>query len=238
MKREKKQQVQNTKTKKNGFSLKTYLREFLVFISKNLIKPTGVLFVVAVILIALGIKPVIDVTMAQDCAGSCVDEMALFFEYSSRLQVLLVIAFAGIVPYMYAPVFGFVVSIIAEVSVFAYVIKGYGYMKGIAFGIIPLILNVIIVCIITALGIYICKSVTTGYRLSNAKSMNAMNFKIKIYESLNKEEKVKELTKKRDAKINKLKQQKEKINYLQILNTSIVVCIIQFISVIIQDMML
>ena len=163
----------------------------------------------------------------DECVGTCRDGIKLFSEYGSKISVLAITAFAGIVPYMYAPIIGFFGSVINEVTTLAYAIKGYGYLGGILAGIIPMILNIII-----------CKSITVGYRISSTKNMNFMNFRIRLYEALGKQNKVEELTKKRDEKIDKLESKKEKINYLQILNVAIVVCIIQFVSTLIQHIVL
>jgi len=232
----KKEVKRNKKTKK--FTFKSYLKDFLMFVDKNLLKTIGILFVIAILLIAVSIKPIVSNILAQECVGTCRDGVTLFSEYGSKLQVLLVTAFAGIVPYIYAPVVGFIGYTLSEVTSFSYIIKGYGYAAGIGLGIIPLLLNLVIICIVTALGIYICRTVTVGYKISSVKNMNFTNFRIKLYEVLQNEKKVKEYTEKRDKKLERLQDKKEKINYLQILNVAVVVCIMQFISVAIQEILL
>lgn len=236
---EQKKEVKNKKiNKKKKMSFKSYIREFLLFVDKNILKTTGILAIIAVLLLAITIKPIITTTIAKECEGLCRDQVTFLSEISSKLQVILVTAVAGIVPYIYAPVVGFLGYIFSELTNFAYIIKGFGYVKGIAIGIVPLMLNVLTICIITALGIYICRKVTVGYRISNIKNMNFTNFKIRLYEILQKEKKVQALTKARDTKIEKLQAKKEKLNYIQILNTAIVVSIIQLVSVAIQEIML
>lgn len=230
----------NVKKQDKGkkYTVKSYIREFLLFVDKKLLKTIGVLFVIAILLIAVSFKFTVTDVLAQDCQGTCRDGVTILSSFSSQIQILFITAFAGIAPYLYAPIIGFIGYVLQEVSKLAYIIKGYGYLAGIGLGIIPLILNILVICIITALGIYICKNNTLGHKISNLKNMNMLEFKIKLYETAGKDEKAKELTKTRDEKIKKLEDKKEKINYLQILNVAIVVCIVQFISVLIQEIII
>lgn len=230
----------NAKSKKKvkKFNIKTYLRDFLLFVDKKLLKAIGILLVVGILFTAIMVSPMIDATNVAECEGACIDEIALFPDYFSKLQILLVTLVAGIVPYTYISVVGFIGYAANQVSNFAFLIKEYGYLAGIGAGIIPLILNIITICITTALAIYICRTVTVGYKMSNVKNMNFTNFRIKLYEVLKMEDKVKALNKKKEDKLNKLQEKKEKLNYIQILNTSIVVCVLQFVSVIIQHILI
>lgn len=234
-----KDKVEQNKGKKNKkFNLKSYIREFLIFADKKLIKTIGILLVVAILLVAISISPMLEATVVQECEGTCTDGISIMSEYGSKLTILLITLIAGIVPYVYAPIVGFVGYVLNEVSTLSYIIKMYGALPGIGIGIIPLILNIITICIVTALGIYICRATTVGYKISNIKNMNLTNFRIKFYEAVENDNKSEALTKSRDEKIKKLEDKKEKINYLQILNVGIIVCIIQFISVLIQKIML
>ena len=223
---------------KKNFNIKKYIKEFLLFADKHLLKKAGILFVVALLIIGISLGFMVNTVKADECVGTCRDGIKLFSEYGSKMSVLFVTAFAGVVPYMYAPIIGFVGSVINEVTTLAYAIKGYGYFGGTLAGIVPMLLNIMIVCIVASLGIYVCKAITVGYKISNVQNINLVNFKIKLYEGLSREKKVKELTKKRDEKLKKLESKKEEINYLQIFNTAIVVSIIQFVSVVIQHVVL
>lgn len=228
----------NSKQKSKKINFKSYIRDFLIFVNDKIIKNTGILFVVAVLLIAITIKGNVAIVLSEDCVGTCRDGVTILSSFWTQIQVLVVTIVAGIVPYLYAPIVGFLGYVMQEVAKLSYIIKGYGYLAGIGLGIIPLILNVLVICIVTALGIYICKNVTLGYKISNKKNMNMMEFRIKLYESTGKTAKANELINKRDEKIAKLEAKKEKINYLQILNITVVVSIIQFISVLIQEIIL
>jgi len=225
------------KDKKTKGNIKSYLRDFLLFVDKNILKTTGILVVVAIFIVALTVQPLLKDTLTIACEGACRDGITLLSEYGLKLQVLLITGVAGVVPYIYAPILGFVGYIINEVSGFTFIIKGYGYSLGTILGILPLILNILTICIVTALGIYMCRTLTVGYKIASLRNMNFTNFRIKLYEVLQNEEKVKKLTEKKEAKIEKLQITRGKLNYLQILNVSIFACILQFISVLIQQIL-
>ena len=234
MKSTKQMSKESKKKHRKEFNIKEYIRDFLLFVDKKILKTMCILFIISVILIVCSLILVVPAVLQEECQGACRDSIKLFVEYGSTIGELIVTAFAGIVPYMYVPVVGFIGLILGEVSTVAYAIKGYGYILGILASIIPLTLNVVVICIVTSVGIYICKCVTTSNRLFNAKSSSWLDFKINVYEILKKQDKVKSLRKKKEERIKTLEEKSEKINYLQILNTTIVVSIIQFVSILIQ----
>jgi len=221
--------------KKNELSFKKHIRDFLLFIDNKLIKTVGILAVVALVLIVISISPM--VSSVNEQTQHVNETMTISTDFLSKLKILLFTLVAGIVPYVYIAVLGLVGYVVNEVTSLSELIVEYGYLGGIGAGIIPLVINVIIICVVTALAIYICKTVTVSYKISNIKNMNFTNFRIKLYEVLQKEDKVKMLTKKKEEKLNKLQKNKEKLNYIQILNVSIVICILQFISVVIQHIL-
>ena len=230
--------VSNKRASKKDSNIKKYIKDFFVFADNHLIKKIGLFIVLAILIVAISLGFVVSAVKDAECVGTCRDGVKLFQEYGSRMSVILFIGIAGVVPYMYVSIIGFAGMVISEATTLAYAIKGYGYVGGILAGIVPLLLNTITVSIVTALGIYICKVVTVGYKISNIKNMNAMNFRIRLNEVLARQKKVEELTKKKEEKLGRLEAKREKLAYLQILNTAIVVSIIQFVSVVIQHIVL
>ena len=163
-----------TTKSKQPFNLKKYLRDFLVFVDKKLVKTSKVLLIISILLIAISIRLIITTVMADECKGACMDGISLWSNYSENLQVLAVTVISGILPYLYAPVVGFIGSILSETYRLAYLVKGFGYIKGVAIGIVPLVLNLLVICITVSLGIYICKTVTIGYKISSINNMNSI----------------------------------------------------------------
>ncbi len=235
MEKEKQQREKSTNKKKP--KLKEYLRNFLLFIDKNIWNTMKILIVIAVLLTAISIKPLIDYTSLLECEGSCFDNATIWTDYVANIKLLLFTLVAGVVPYVYIPVVGFIAHILQEMLDVAVIIKEAGILGAFVSGIIPLTLSSVAICLVTSTAIYICKSMTISYRITNIKNMNFMNFKIRLYETLQNEEKVQALVKKKEEKLNKLQAKKEKLNYLQILNVIIVAGILEFIAVAIQHIL-
>lgn len=230
---------QKIKDKKENKSVKKYLKNFLMFINEKLYKQIKVLLIVAILIIALSLTAFVSQALKDTCVGMCRDEsVTLISTYWNKLQILLVSAISGIVPYLYAPIIGFIGYLLSIVSEISYIIKGLGYVKGIFVSILPFVINVITISLVTSLGIYICKTVMVGYRISNLKNMNFLNFRIKLYEELGNKEKQKKLVKKKETKLKKLESKHEKLDYLQIINVFIVSAILQFIATLIQEILI
>ena len=220
--------MKERKIKKENMGIKNYIKNFLIFIRDNVEKKFGILLAISLLLIAIELKIILGLEQGADE----VEKIGLFKEYWENVKIIFITGFAGIVPYMYAPVVGYFGYIYIEVAKLVSIIKTYGYLKGILLGGFPFLLNIVVICIVTALGIYICRKITVGYKISNVKNMNFLNFRIRLYEVIGNETKEKELAKKRDDKIAKLENSKEKLNYLQIVNTMVVCLILEFISVV------
>lgn len=224
---------------KNKFSIKKYLRDFLKFIQENMSRYIKVFLVISIILIALTISTFITKAESSTCIGMCRDSSVNFItEYWSKLQILLITIVAGIVPYIFAPVIGFIGYVLSIASELSYIIKGLGYIKGIAIWLFPAMLDILTISITVSVGVYICKTVTVGYKISSINSMNFLNFRIKLYEEIGNKQKYEQLTKLKKEKIEKLEGKKNKLNYLQILNVVILIVILQFISTLIQEILL
>lgn len=217
------------KTKKK-FSFKEYINNFLNFFKENLLKYFKIFVITSLIIIPVGIKAINGIDFEKIPAGDVVS----FKLFINNIEALYITVLSGIVPYMYVPVVGFLAFIYSDVVNFVYVISTYGYLKGIVISFLPLIISVFDISMISAIGIYICKRITVKYKLSDIKHMNSLNFKISMYETLGKKNKVKEYKKKKEGKISKLEKNNKKLNYIQIGNTLIIVTILEFISFLIK----
>lgn len=224
------------KTKKN---LETYLKDFLVFIDTKLKKPAKVLIIISIVLIAVALIPTLNVIKEQNCVNMCRDQAVTFVsEYLDKLTFLGLTLVAGFVPYVYVTVLGFVGYILEEVVQLSYIIDAHGYLIGTLMGIIPLILNILVISLIGATGLYMCKNATASAKISKVSNMNFTNLKIQFYEAVGNVKKKEELEQRKEKKLGKLKNNQEKNNYLQILNVVIVAAIIQLISVAIQEIII
>ena len=174
----------------------------------------------------------------QKCGATCIDSITMSSEISNKIVVDILTLFAGIVPYAYLPIIGFLGSLLRDIPMFVWVINEHGYFLGGIFGIIPLILNIVAISSLTATGMYLCKTVTYRYKLSNMSHMNLLNFRIKFYEMTNNKQKLGKLTSKKNKKVEAMKNKCEKINYLQLINITAFCILLQEIAVIIQKILI
>lgn len=223
---------------KKKFNLKTYLKDFYLFIYKHLRKTTVILIIISIILCAISFNPLYDAASMVGEEQTYSNESSLLYTYCMKLQTIVIMPLTGIAPYIYAPLVGVVLGTLSEVYNLVYVIKDYGTFLGTVLSFIPFILNILLFAITGALGVYICNMVTLGQRISNMKNMNWYNFKCEIYRALNKQDKLNSAKKKRQQKMDKLCGKKEKVQYVQILNTLVVVAILQLVSVIIEKILM
>lgn len=213
-----------------GMTFKSYLKETLEFFNTNLKKPFVILAIISILIIVMGVST----GVASIQAGTYNEEnfKAISFgeSYITNLQVIFVVIFAGIVPYMYVPVIGGLAGAYTELTTLAYLIVEKGYLKACLIYILPMLLNIAIITMATVLGMYICKTVTAGYKLDNMKHMNSTNFKIKLYELTKKDKKKKELENKKNKKLKELESKSKKIDYFQLVNITVILFIIQIIA--------
>ena len=216
------------------FTLKDYLTTFAIFFKEKLAKSVVILLVIAIILSVIMLKISLGVNKDINEIG----DFSFFKEIINGLKVFIIIIISGIIPYLYAPVIGFVEFLITNSVNLSKLIIVYGFGIAILKGIIPFLINIISICLITSIGIYICREITLGYKISSSKDMNFTSFKIQLYKSIGNEKKSKEIAKKRDEKVKKLENKKTKIEYLQIINVIILVTILQVISALIEKIVL
>ncbi len=204
----------------SGMTFKSYLKETYVFVKDNLLKTTLIILVIA--LFSVG-------SVLYSPASFKYDKPDVTFmkDWIERIQVFAIIAFAGIVPYMYIPVVGLAAGISTECMYFANYVLNVGRMKGTLVYIAPLLLNLLFLAISTAIGFYICRNATISQRISSVKSKNTMDLKMSIFEATNKKDKVKAIEKKRKEKIKELENKKQKLDLFQIVNVTVIISVIQ-----------
>ena len=221
---------ENISERFKGITFKSYLKRIYDFFNSNLKKTFVVMCVVAVLLIVIGVQT--EVNSIQNGTNSSYNLDGLTFgeSYISNIQVIFMVVLAGIVPYMYIPVAGGLMEMYNELVMSAYIIVEKGYLKGILLYIFPLLLNICIISVATALGVYICKTVTMKYKIDNIKHMNSTNFRLKWYEVIKNEKKKETLEEKKNKKLIKLEKKYKKIDYFGLINITIRLFVLQIIA--------
>ena len=206
-----------------GMTLKTYIKSTWTFIKENLIKVIGIVLVITLIATAgLLIKPAV---LKMDIAN-----VTFGTNYIEAIKIIVIMVVSGIAPYIYAPVIGVVYTIYLEVICMANLIIEVGYIKGIFMYIIPFVLNVLVAAVVSAVGIYICRNITLGYKIKDVKATNSMDLRISIYEAAKKVDKKKKLEKERKDKISKLESKKKELDLFQIINVTAILCVVELLA--------
>lgn len=226
--------IKETNDKKK---FKLYINNFISFYNKNLKKPTGVLIIVSIFILAFLFLLLFEVLKNAYDENLTSFYVGFFEGLKQRFVFLLLILISGVAPFFYIPVLGFVLYLYNEFVEFTQLICQNGVVPSTFINLIPILINIFSVSLITATGIYLCKLSTVKYKLAQAKNMNATNFLIRIYQIFGNEKKLKETQKKQDKKIEKIQSRDEKINYLQMINIICIVTILQIISLLIQKIL-
>lgn len=218
------------KEKIKGMTIKKFFKSIYDFYNKNLKKTFLVLCAINILLIVLGVPSVVQILKASGETEEIITKVSFFNIYSINVQIVFFIVLAGIVPYIYVPVVGVFAGIILEISKFATLIVDKGYVIATVMYLVPMLLNICIISLAVALGIYMSKTVTAKYRLTNVKSMNLTKFRIDLYDMLKKEDKKEVLEKKREQKIAALEKKNRKLDYFNIISITVILFVLQIIA--------
>ncbi len=222
-KKERKEKV-NVKEKilnsTKDLTLKTYIKSTFTFVKDNLFK-------IVCIIMALAIFGMASLLINPESLKANMANITFGHTYVETIKVIVIVVLSGIAPYLYAPIIGIAYTIFLECMYMANLILKVGYFKGIFIYIVPFILNVLIMAIAGAIGIYICKNITLGHRITNIKATNSMDLRMSIYEAAKKIDKKNAIDKKRKDKIAKLESKKQELDLFQIINVTVILCVLQ-----------
>jgi len=166
------------------------------------------------------------------------EEITISQNYLSRAEMLLLTLVASVVPYFYMPYLGLVLYMYNEVVTLAHVINISGYLFGIVKYLLPLIFNICSIAILTGVAVYLVKIVTDKTRMNRNSSMNFTSFRLKIYEMLKRQDKYDALNKKQQERIKKIQKNTEKIQWKGVAITSGIAFVIQFVGVVLQNILI
>lgn len=215
-------------------TFKSYIKETLEFFNNNLKKIFIILSIISLLIILLGITSAISLIRNEAIDVTTITDFTFGQQYFNNIKTIAIIVFSGIVPYMYVPIVGTIAGTSTELITLAYLIVKKGYILACIMYILPMLITVCIINMATALGIYICKSITLGYKLDNMKHMNSINFKLELYKLTKKEDKKKQLEKKKNQKIKVLEDKHNKIDYFHVINITIILFLLQLIASILR----
>lgn len=209
------------------------------FLKKDVLTKFLICVVIAVILVLVFTISSVNHVKTLGCKELFCDSEGITISenFISRLEMLLLTAFAAMVPYFYMPYLGLVAYMYNEIITIAHIINIYGYAIGILKYILPLILNILTIGLVTAVSVYMEKIATHKFILSRHNAMNFTSFRMKIYQMLKKQDKYEKLYEKQQKRIDKIKQNTEKIKWKGVIITFVAAVIIQFLSTVLQNIL-
>lgn len=218
--------------------MKEFLKKYFKFYIENLRKKVNILIILSVIFIFLSLLfNLKETNIIVD--GVILKSTMTFLTISKNKIILLAIGIvAGVVPYFYISAFVFVLYLYNEFIEIYTTASYFGLFSGTLRAIVPVLLNMFVISLSTALGIYICKVSTVKYKISQTTNMNWTNFRIKFFEASGNTAGVEKLKAKQDERLKKLNARDNKFEYINIFTTIIFIVFVQIISSLIQAILI
>ncbi len=204
------------------------------FIKENVLKSTiilAIIGIIATVLITL-IFSFSDVNLLQE--GQTVDKLSFLSTLKERAIILALILVAGWVPYFY----------ISAIAYFAYIFMLSGdlllnmELNGTIFTILvnvfPILIDIGTVAIIAAIGIYMCRFTSKKYKYAQRTSFSFLDVKIQFYEMTKKQEEYDKAVEKKKKKIEDMKKNDVKIDYLNVFKIASVIVVLNLLICSIQ----
>lgn len=221
-----------------------YWGKLLTFFNGNIKKKFLVLLIISVVLVILSTNFMYPINKAEIItsnitaggSGSLLVRQSLLEILKSKLMILGLTVIAGVVPYFFIPVLGFIGYVFTTGSEISMKLLGYG---GISFSFITLIstvLDIVSISLVTSVGIYFTVVSTKSFTYSRVKRFTFLDLKLQVYEMLKKEDKIKIVKDKIAKRIEKQEKNNVKVKYLEMIGILGVATIIQTISVLIETL--
>lgn len=226
--------MKNERNKKK-FKKKEYINEIIEFFNKRLKKKTLILMFIMIIFSALFIMTIIKMNLRLNNEGIHLDsKITLLSFFMNKTIILLMTMFAGTVPFIYLPVMAGFFYMYQTLIDSSYIVLNRGFFLGSILICIPLLIDIISISLTVAIGIYLCKTNTNKYIISQQRNMNFNKLMLNLHQITKNKEKEKKIQNKIDDKEKKIQNLEVKTNYKQIINITTIVIIFQMISSIIE----
>lgn len=209
------------KTKRPGVKRKikkdSLLGNMITFFNQEVKKKTVILFVIAIILyIVLTISFMNVVAEMKEVENITTMSNSFWGIFKSKMILMVLVALSGLVPYFYIPVIAFLGYVATIASDVAAIGIDKGNFSAIVLTVVPVIFDLVVISIMSAIGIYMCKMFTKKFKYSQRTSFGFSDVKIQIYEIRGQKEKADKLREEKQKKIDKMETNNVKINYTQI----------------------
>ena len=221
------------KERKEDSNFKSSVKHYLNFYKKNLRKKHIIVYVLSLVvftfLMVNFISNLSETNKFLAQMNNVKDTSNIFSTIiKEKIPLVFLFIFSGITPFLYIPVLGIV---------------GYPYILSVELINMP-VLNMVIstiggvvqlfgISLAISAGIYYCTNNTKKFRYDQSSTFGLDDVKLQIYEATKKEDKLKKLQDKRQAKIEKREKLNVKIEYKALLVTLVISTIIVVVAALI-----
>jgi len=209
-------------------------KDLTTFIKTHVLKKTSILTIIGMLLFVLVIS--VFASASDDITDELqtIEKSSLINDIKERFVILLLILFAGWVPYFYIPAVAFGAYMFMLAGDVALAMETHGKFATLLLNILPTLIDILTVSIITAIGIYITSYTTKKYRYTQRTSFSFLDVKIQIYQMTKKQDKYEDAIAKKQERIDKMKENDVKTDYGNIIKIVPAVIAINIIACIIE----
>lgn len=214
------------------------IKEYLEFYNSNLKRKHAICYIILMIIFFILISLYISNINTQNFSDIANDSQNLadtniFTKIlKEKIPLVAIIAFAGITPYVYIPVMGFIYSGSLADEIFSVFSKTNNNLN-LILSSIGGIIQLFGIGLVIATGIYYCSMVTKRSKYNKVKQFGINDFKRRFFELTKNEKKIGEFNKKEEDEKQKREKFNVKISYKNILISTGISMIIVIIGTLI-----
>jgi len=211
-------------------------KDLINFINKHVLKRTSILTIIGILLFVLIISGFISSSEKLGLEIETIQKASLINDIKERVVILLLILFAGWVPYFYIPAIAFCAYVFMLAGDTALAMEVQGRISILLLNILPTLLDIFTASIITAIGIYMSNFTTKKYKYTQRTSFSFLDVKIHLYQITKKQDKYEEAMAKKQEKIDKMKENDVKIDYTSVLKIAPIIILVNVLACIISHL--
>ena len=208
--------------------------EMGMFIKEHILKKFMILAIAGIIGVILIISTLYLSTTNIGKGDEIAKASSLFYVVKEKAIILLLILFAGWVPYFYIPAVSYIAYIFMLSGDIVLNMQENGALLALFTNTLPAVIDIITTSVIVAIGIYMCNYSSKKYKYAQRKSFSFLDVKIQFYEMTKNEEKYNQLVEKKEKRIEDMKKNDVKIDYKQIIKIVPIMIAINLLMTIIE----
>lgn len=206
------------------------------FIKTHVLKKTKALAMIGILLFILIISAFMGASDEVTSELKIIEKTSLINDIKERAVIILLILFAGWVPYFYIPAIAFGAYVFMLAGDVGLAMEIHSKVATLLLNVLPILVDVLTVSVITAIGIYMSSYTTKKYRYTQRTSFSFLDVKIQFYQMTKNQDKYEAAVAKKQERMDKMKQNDVKIDYSSILKITPIVMIVNIIACVIEHL--